>query len=84
MYAFIWHTKTLGVYALELNRFSLRKMDEQQQRMFDEVAKKFNSSGKALKEDVNRLQQWLETQTHLPKILGTFLTKFSNFGHLFC
>ncbi|KAJ3647070.1 hypothetical protein Zmor_024617 [Zophobas morio] len=44
-------------------------MDEQQQRMFDEVAKKFNSSGKALKEDVNRLQQWLETQTHLPKIL---------------
>ncbi|XP_063903539.1 retinaldehyde-binding protein 1-like [Zophobas morio] len=44
-------------------------MDEQRERMFDEAAKQFNSSGKALKEDVNRLQEWLETQPHLPKML---------------
>ncbi|KAJ3647003.1 hypothetical protein Zmor_024554 [Zophobas morio] len=38
-------------------------------RMFDTVAKMFDSSGKALNEDVLRLQEWLETQPHLPKML---------------
>ena len=52
-------------------------MDEQVDRMFDEDAKQFNSTGKALKEDAIRLQEWLETQPHLPKILGTFLSTFN-------
>ena len=58
-------------------------MDEQRERMFDEAAKQFNSSGKALKEDVNRLQEWLETQPHLPKMLGMLLNQFSNSLHFF-
>ncbi|XP_063903552.1 retinaldehyde-binding protein 1-like [Zophobas morio] len=42
---------------------------EQLDRLFDQAAKHFNSSGKALNEDVRRLEEWLEMQTHLPKML---------------
>ncbi|XP_063903922.1 alpha-tocopherol transfer protein-like [Zophobas morio] len=39
--------------------------------LFDKAAKQFNSSGKALDEDTIRLQKWLQTQPHLPKMLDS-------------
>ena len=54
---------------------------EQLDRLFDQAAKHFNSSGKALNEDVRRLEEWLEMQTHLPKMLGKFLNTFGTFAN---
>ncbi|KAJ3646998.1 hypothetical protein Zmor_024551 [Zophobas morio] len=36
--------------------------------MFDRAARQFNSNLKALDEDVLRLEEWLNTQPHLPKL----------------
>ncbi|KAJ3646995.1 hypothetical protein Zmor_024549 [Zophobas morio] len=37
--------------------------------MFDRAARQFNSNLKTLDEDVLRLEEWLNTQLHLPKLL---------------
>ncbi|XP_063903537.1 alpha-tocopherol transfer protein-like [Zophobas morio] len=43
--------------------------------LFDKPARQYNSSGRALAEDAIRLQKWLETQPHLPKMLDTQAVK---------